>query len=186
MMVSKKVRILCRNNKISVCLGTYVVVSSNGRKINMKILNLYFSLLLVILFNSCGQPPEEKLSLSEKIAATDLKNVYGQPQEERLILGKTNAESELKESLSNNSTHNFFRSETKLITDSSSAIHVAEPILYNLYGKDNINRQRPYEIYHLDHYWYIAGTLPLEMHGGTFVIILDSNDGKIIKLGHSQ
>jgi hypothetical protein len=39
-----------------------------------------------------------------------------------------------------------------IITDSSTAVAAAEPMLFDLYGKENIRRQRPYEIYHINNH----------------------------------
>jgi hypothetical protein len=63
---------------------------------------------------------------------------------------------------------------------------MVEPILFSIYGKDNIITQRPYEIYPIENYWVITGTLPNGMLGGTFLIITDARDGKIIKLTHGK
>jgi len=67
-----------------------------------------------------------------------------------------------------------------------TAISVAEPILFSIYGKDNITKQRPYEIYFIDNYWVIAGTLPKGYLGGTFLIIIDSKDSEIIRITHGK
>ena len=111
---------------------------------------------------------------------------YGQTKSERTILGKSNAEKELKTALSEKTQHNFIDNKTAIIKDSVTAISVVEPILFSIYGKDNITKQRPYEIYFIDNYWVIEGTLPQEYKGGTFLIIIDSRDCKIIKITHGK
>lgn len=111
---------------------------------------------------------------------------YGQTKSDRTILGKSNAEQELKTALSEKTQHNFIDNKTAIIKDSVTAISVVEPILFSIYGKDNITKQRPYEIYFIDNYWVIEGTLPQEYKGGTFLIIIDSRDCKIIKITHGK
>lgn len=105
---------------------------------------------------------------------------------ERTILGKSYAEQELQSALTNKSQHNIIDNTTVIIKDSLTAINIAEPILFSIYGKNNITQQRPYEIYFIDNYWVITGTLPKEYLGGTFLIIIDSRNCKIIKITHSK
>lgn len=109
-----------------------------------------------------------------------------QTKSDRTILGKPYAEQELKLALTDKSQHNVINTKTAIIKDSLTAINVAEPILFSIYGKDNITKQRPYEIYFIDSYWVIGGTLPKEYLGGTFLMIIDSRDCKIIRITHGK
>ena len=113
-------------------------------------------------------------------------NACGQIKDDRIILGKSYAGQELKSTLSEKSQHNVIDNKTVLINDSLTAINIAEPILFSIYGKGNITKQRPYEIYFIDNYWVLTGTLPKEYKGGTFLIIIDSRNCKIIKLTHGK
>ena len=110
----------------------------------------------------------------------------GQTKGDRTILGKSYAEKELKSALTDKSQHNVVDNSTVIIKDSLTAINVAEPILFGIYGKDKIIKQRPYEIYFIDNYWVICGTLPKGYVGGTFLIIIDSRDSKIIRITHGK
>ena len=110
----------------------------------------------------------------------------GQTKNERTILGKSYAEQELKSALTDKSQHNVIDNKTIIIKDSLTAINIVEPILFSIYGKDKITKQRPYEIYFIDNYWLITGTLPKEKVGGTFLIIVDSRDSRIIKITHGK
>ena len=100
--------------------------------------------------------------------------------------GKSYAEQELKSALAGNSQHNVINSKTILIKDSVTAISIAEPILFSIYGKDNITKQQPYENYLIDNYWVISGTLPKNYLGGTFLIIIDARDCKIVRITHGK
>ena len=71
-----------------------------------------------------------------------------------------------------------------LIKDKETAIAVAEPILFSFYGKKQIIGERPYKIVLTDGYWYMEGTLPAGMLGGTFVIITRAKDGQVVFLYH--
>jgi len=110
----------------------------------------------------------------------------GQTKGSRTILGKSYAEQELKSALTDKSQHNVIDNKTVIIKDSITAKSVAEPILFSIYGKSNIIKQRPYEIYSIDNYWVIGGTLPKEYLGGAFLIIIDSRDCKIIRITHGK
>lgn len=112
--------------------------------------------------------------------------VCGQTKSNKTILGKSYAEQELKLALTDKSQHNVINNNTVIIKDSLTAINVAEPILFSIYGKENVIKQRPYEIYFIDSYWVISGTLPKEYLGGTFLIIIDSRDCKIIRITHGK
>lgn len=122
-------------------------------------LKIIFSLLFVLFMFSCTKNPE---IFKEN---NDLKH----------------AESELKNALINNEIL-----PDKVIPDSQTAVDVAENFLFNIYGKENIIQQRPYNLNLIDDYYIIEGTLPKNTLGGTFLIIINSKDGKIIKLTHGK
>jgi hypothetical protein len=108
----------------------------------------------------------------------------GQTKSDRTQFGVEYAKSELKEALSNKREKQIL--VDKVITDKETAIMVTETILFKIYGKDNITKQRPYEINQIDNYWVLNGTLPKNMLGGTFLIIINSTNGQIIKLTHGK
>jgi len=108
----------------------------------------------------------------------------GQTKNSRTKLGVEYARSELKEALSNNSERQIL--VDKVITDKETAITISEIILFKIYGKNNIISQKPYEINKFDEFWVLNGTLPENMKGGTFLIILNSTNGQIIKLTHGK
>ncbi len=101
-------------------------------------------------------------------------------------MGKSHAEKQLKLALSKESQHNVINNKSLLIKDSSTAINVAESILFSIYGKENIESEKPYEIYLIDNYWVIAGTLPEDSSGGTFLIIIDARNSKVLKITHGK
>jgi len=107
----------------------------------------------------------------------------GQDPNQRIVLGEQNARQAIKNAINNKEHKPFYDT---LIKDKPTAIAVAEPILFEIYGKKNIVNERPYECYHIDGYWYISGTLPKNSMGGVFEIIISSKDGQVIKLIHGQ
>ena len=105
---------------------------------------------------------------------------------DRLKLGEAHAKSELKIALSDTTIHNVISANSKIIKDKLTAINVVEPILFAIYSKDNIIKQRPYEAYLIDNYWVVSGTLQKGYLGGTFLIIVDATNSKIIRLTHGK
>jgi len=110
----------------------------------------------------------------------------GQIKDNRITPGKTYTEQELKSPNTDKSQHNVIDNKTVIIKDSLTAINIAEPILFSIYGKDNIIQQRPYKVSFIVNQWIISGTLPEGRKGGTFLIIMDSRNCKIIRITHGK
>ena len=105
---------------------------------------------------------------------------------QRTISGEEFAKVELKEFLSDTTLHNIVDENFELIRSKITAVFIAEKILFDIYGKENIEKQKPYEVYKIEKYWSISGTLPKGQDGGTFLIIMDAMDGKIIRITHGK
>jgi NTF2 fold immunity protein len=108
----------------------------------------------------------------------------GQTNSDRTNLGIEYAKTELKDALTNKKEKLIL--VDKVITDKETAISISETILFKIYGRNNIIKQRPYEVNKIDDYWILNGTLPKKMLGGTFLIIINSTNGQIIKLTHGK
>ena len=92
----------------------------------------------------------------------------------------------------NDSTRFFYKNSRhkhlSLLADSITAVNVAIPILTSLYGKEEIEKWKPFEVYLISNYWFISGTkkkkqLPkgVVMTGGDpFIIILDAFNSKVL------
>jgi hypothetical protein len=76
--------------------------------------------------------------------------------------------------------------ESPLIPKKENAIDYAENILFELYGKEKIESEKPYQIHLINDYWVMIGTLPKGMKGGTFELVIDSWNGKILILRHGK
>ena len=110
-------------------------------------------------------------------------NSYSQ---DKIYSNKSEAEKELKIALNGKAQHNVIDNKTIILKDKNTAINVAEVILFNLYGKENIQNQKPYKADLIDNYWVISGSLEENMLGGTFLIILDSRNSKVLKITHGK
>ena len=74
----------------------------------------------------------------------------------------------------------------KLIPKKENATNYAEIILFELYGKEKIESEKPYQIHLINDYWIITGTLPKGMRGGVFELVFDSFNGKVLILEHGK
>jgi hypothetical protein len=72
------------------------------------------------------------------------------------------------------------------ISNGAVAVKVAEPVLFSIYGEDNILRQKPYQVNLIDSLWVINGTLPVFSDGGCFFIVINKRDGKILGVTHGK
>jgi hypothetical protein len=124
---------------------------------------LFFFVLLIFILSACEQTKSKPT-----------------------ILGKSYAQQELKLAFTNKEQQNVIDNKSVIIKESVTAILVAEPILFGLYGKDNIVNQRPYEIYLTDNYWVISVTLSKYQLGGTFLIIINAKDSRVVKITHGK
>jgi hypothetical protein len=73
-----------------------------------------------------------------------------------------------------------------LLETQALAIAVVEPLLFSIYGEEEIRRQRPYKACFIKGFWYLSGTLPTGWKGGTFEIIVEAQNGRIWHLTHGK
>ena len=110
----------------------------------------------------------------------------GQSEKDSLDLGKKFAEGALEFALSGEKQHNVIDIERVIVKDSLTATTIAESILFGIYGESNIIKQKPYDIYHINNYWILSGTLQKNMVGGVFLIIIDDRNSQVIKITHGK
>lgn len=106
--------------------------------------------------------------------------------QEDTFFHKKIAEDKLKLALSLEKEHNLLKSYGLIISDSLMAIKIAEPILFKIYGEKNILFQKPYKSYLINDYWVICGSLPKNFLGGTFSIIIDARNARILWIMHDK
>ncbi|HXP48772.1 MAG TPA: NTF2 fold immunity protein [Bacteroidia bacterium] len=73
-----------------------------------------------------------------------------------------------------------------LLKNKETAVAVAEAILFNTFGKQAIESEKPYEIHLENGCWHISGTLPKGYLGGVFSIVLNAQDGKAVVFPHGK
>lgn len=75
----------------------------------------------------------------------------------------------------------------RLISNEEKAVQVAELFLFDIYGKDEIIKQKPYKICQYKDNWIITGSYYDEnTKGGVFEIAIDSKTGRIVGVVHGE
>jgi len=96
------------------------------------------------------------------------------------------ARQQLQIALNDTALHNVVGPENLILKDSEQAIKFAENILFDIYGKKEIIKQKPYDIHKIDNYWILSGTLPQGWKGGTFLIIINAIDCRVLRITHGK
>lgn len=110
--------------------------------------------------------------------------MFGQETKRSKITEKR-AREIIRKNLSDSTSHNVIKLRP-MLTKREKAIEFAELVLWDVYGKKNIEIQKPYNVFLIDEYWFLSGTLPEEMIGGTFTLIIDSRDYRVLFLTHTK
>jgi hypothetical protein len=107
-------------------------------------------------------------------------------QNTRIVLGEKYAKEELDEALAKKGVYNVIGQDGLIIKNGNSAVKIAESILFDIFGKSNIEEQKPYEKYLINNYWVVLGTLSKRSKGGTFLIIIDAKNAEVLKISHGK
>lgn len=107
-------------------------------------------------------------------------------QNTRIVLGEKYAKEELDEALAKKGEYNVIGQDGLIIKNGNSAVKIAESILFDIFGKSNIEEQKPYEKYLINNYWVVLGTLPKRSKGGAFLIIIDAKNAEVLKISHGK
>ena len=73
-----------------------------------------------------------------------------------------------------------------LIPNDKVAVAVAEPILSNIYGSDNIASEQPLRATLKNGVWTVTGTLQKRAIGGTAIILIRMQDGQVLHVCHGE
>lgn len=101
---------------------------------------------------------------------------------QRLLIGREFAIKQVKSAIKDKEISQLSRHP--LTIDKETAIAVAEVYLFKAYGKKQILKERPYEVYLIDGYWWMMGTLPKGWDGGGFEFIMNAKNGQIVRFTH--
>ncbi len=110
---------------------------------------------------------------------------WGQQSRVNSVHNKELAQKIVHQTLAADSLRKDKRSSLILLQDSAQVIAIAEQILFKAYGQKHILDQRPYHLYNIDNYWIMFGTLHYSK-GGTFNIIIDAYDCRVLDMYHEK
>lgn len=79
-----------------------------------------------------------------------------------------------------------FVPEQGFVPNETTAVTIAEAILVPIYGKDAIERQKPFVVSLFGNVWTITGSLPKDILGGVFFVQIAKQDARVITLTHGK
>jgi hypothetical protein len=72
------------------------------------------------------------------------------------------------------------------VPDNITAIKIAEAVWTPIYGREAIEKEKPFEATLECQVWTVKGTLPKGFAGGVAVARISKRDGKIIEVFHGK
>lgn len=79
-----------------------------------------------------------------------------------------------------------FKPKDGYIPDKETAIKIAIAIWTPIYGKKEIEKQKPYNAALDSGIWFVSGSLPKGWHGGVAEAEIIKENGKIIRISHGK
>lgn len=73
-----------------------------------------------------------------------------------------------------------------LVQTRAHAEAIAEAHITNVYGKDHAIQQKPYQVHETQSAWEVSGSLKPNKRGGTFFIVINKQNGAVLRLTHGR
>lgn len=73
-----------------------------------------------------------------------------------------------------------------LVPREETAVAIAVAVWTPIYGKEAIERQKPYHAKLKDGVWHVTGSLPARWRGGVALAEIQKADGKILRVSHGK
>lgn len=74
----------------------------------------------------------------------------------------------------------------EVIPDAQTAVDVALILAKKVYGKEKIEREKPYQVIKNGTFWTVCGSLPGSYYGGIFVVTLNAKNGEVVEFYHGK
>jgi hypothetical protein len=82
--------------------------------------------------------------------------------------------------------HNY-KPAAGYVPDEETAIRIAIAVWIPIYGKDQIEKEKPYEAVLRNGIWYVSGSLPADyVKGGVAHAEIAKDDGRIVRISHGK
>jgi hypothetical protein len=117
------------------------------------------------------------LSCSQHKQVAQVENA--QPKSKTEILSK-------KSESANTLSATDLQPKKQYVADEQTAIAIAVAIWVPIYGKAQIESEKPYKATLINGVWIVKGSLPEGYDGGTAVAEISQEDGRILKVIHYQ
>lgn len=110
-------------------------------------------------------------------------------------LAQTNSKKEQNASIAPNaetrqsnqvSTQSNYKPKNGYVSDEETAIAIAVAVWNPIYGKQQIESEKPYQANLKNGVWRVTGSLPKGADGGTAIAEISKDDGRILKIIHEQ
>lgn len=72
------------------------------------------------------------------------------------------------------------------VPNAETAVRIAIAVWEPIYGRDNIEGQKPIRAELKDGIWYVSGTLPAGLRGGVAEAEIAKLDGRILRVSHGK
>ena len=79
-----------------------------------------------------------------------------------------------------------FRSAKGFVPDEATAVAIAEAVLVPIYGKGQIEDEKPFQAKLVEGVWHVEGSLPEGWHGGVAAIKIAQADARVLHVIHGQ
>ena len=81
--------------------------------------------------------------------------------------------------------HNY-KPVSRYVSDEETAIKIAVAVWLPIYGKEKIEKEKPYKAMLKGGIWYVNGSLPKGWVGGVAEAEIAKDDGRIIRISHGK
>ncbi|MCW3096328.1 MAG: uncharacterized protein JWL77_1946 [Chthonomonadaceae bacterium] len=72
------------------------------------------------------------------------------------------------------------------VPDAATAIAIAQAVWIPIYGRKQIEHEKPFKASLHNGIWWVEGSLPKGMHGGVAVAEISKKDGRILGVIHGK
>lgn len=145
----------------------------------------YWFIILFVVIGSCNKMEDKPSENNSKELQYNYIGCvsYGKDQMKKLI-----EKHEEDEKLNLQKYVRDMNIELCLVPDAETAYIIADCVLKRIYGKKNINEQKPLEVSLIDSMvWCVHGILPSKYdNGGSATILIKKTDGQILSLYHTK
>jgi NTF2 fold immunity protein len=73
-----------------------------------------------------------------------------------------------------------------IVSNAAVAIAIHEAIASAAYGREVIEKERPFHAVRVADFWWVCGSMPKGFLGGVAISVIRARDGQVMRLSHPQ